>query len=478
MSKPFRPGEPISAKKLNLHSAAMAQSDFAGPSGSVSRMGSSMAQTVFDTVDTGLWVRVTASEKQTNSTVAPTRDVYVHSWEALAYNDWQQNWIRDKARFGDKSSQPVFATDYKALTITPDSAFGTDQTRPAITPYFVVKDPVSQKLIAVNGSGGGSLSTSGKDIQLMLLGTYDDYKDCSGVPTKPPTITPGGTDFCWPPFAWAAYKVCGYKYKKLFDMRSYGKWALELNGNGAPAFRRFYPAIWGWDTYTGGQPQSSDACAGVRFLGYCSQGTLSCIDCPPWMDSTKKCVKISFTTVSRPCPAPDYCGMACTGLMYAMDQANAWSKTFSFTMCRSGCGFSFSGSTYTNPFNVNLTYEEIPRGGGTCFWGPDEFDPCNPCDGFGRWKFCLDFIPPASPASGCDCGALVYLTNSQVKDLVVNCTQLPISFKSCNKCVGTGEPYTDFDFIVPSSVKIDCCSTSESSACSSGGGGVIGGGGT
>lgn len=316
-------------------------------------------------------------------------------------------------------------------------------------------------------SGLGNLTASSNSI-IMILGTFDEYKNCPGilgVAGDPPKDS--SNNLCVPAYAWAEYGVCGYQMKKIRDMRSFPYWAEGLNGGSASAIRRFYNAYFG---------DPAGGCAGVKFLEFSAGSSLSCSSCPTWLDSTKKCVKISFTTVARPCNAPSYCNMACTGMMYAMDQANAWGKSFSFTMCRSGCGFSFSGSTYTNPFNVNLFYEEIPTGSNACFWGPETFDYCNPCDGFGRWKFCLDFIPPTSPASGCDCGALVYFTNSQIKDLVVNCNQLSVPYVSCNKCVGTAEPYTDFDFIVPSSVKIDCCSSAESSACT-GGGGIIGGGG-
>lgn len=304
-------------------------------------------------------------------------------------------------------------------------------------------NPQSGRVI-FESSGGGGANTSTNPI-IMILGTYDEYKNCPGAPAAPPS--------CWPAYAWAAYDVCGYQYIKKFDARDYGQWALGLNGGTASAYRRFYSAFYG---------DSSVSCQGVRFLEYCSQGTLSCTDCPTWVDSSFKCVKVSFTTPARPCPVDISnlsCGYNCGSAFAGMDDAAAWGQTFTTTLCK-GLDCSFMGSV--GPFTITLQYSEIPRGYPTCDWGPSTFDPCDPCGGFGKWGVCI--AGPGGSSSSCSgCHFYGEYTNAQIKSIKTSCaTVTPGYIKSCNACSNGSSV---FKFIVESSVSLTCCSSAENAAC-------------
>lgn len=314
--------------------------------------------------------------------------------------------------------------------------------------YRARLNPQSGRLIFESGGGGGANTVTNPII--MLLGTYDEYKNCPGAPAAPPLNT--SNQPCWPAYAWAAYEICGYQYIKKFDARSYGKWAYGLNGGTASAFRRFYSAFYG----------DSDAnCQGVRFLEYCSQSTLSCGSCPPFVDDMT-CVKISFTTPARPC-AYDAgnvaCGYDCPSAFAGMDSASAWGQTFTTTLCK-GINCSFLGSV--GPFSITLNYEEIPRGYPTCDWGPSTFDPCDPCFNFGRWWLCIE--GPGNSSSSCSgCHFTGYYSNTQMKSIKTSCTtETPSQIVSCNACTnGT----SSFKFITESSVSLTCCTSAESDAC-------------
>ena len=311
--------------------------------------------------------------------------------------------------------------------------------------YRARVNPQSGRVIFESGGGGGGGANTTTNPIIMILGTYDEYKNCPGAPAAPPS--------CWPAYAWAAYDVCGYQYIKKFDARDYGQWALGLNGGSASAYRRFYSAFYG---------DSSISCQGVRFLEYCSQGTLSCTGCPSFVDSSFKCVKITFTTPARPCPVDSTnigCGYNCISAFSGMDSASAWGQTFTTTLCK-GINCSYLGSV--GPFTITLNYEEIQRGYPTCDWGPSTFDPCDPCFGFGRWWLCIE--GPGNSSSACSgCHFTGYYSNDQMKSIKTSCANLaPGSIKSCNACTnGT----SSFKLIVEDSVRLTCCSSAENAAC-------------
>jgi hypothetical protein len=346
----------------------------------------------------------------------------------------------------------------KDLQITGDSVTLYNRN-PGLTlkngDYFMAAK-VNYEWRPVGGGGGGGSGTPSGNI-IMLLGTYDQYSGCPGVPARPPTGV-GGTP-CWPTYAWAAYGICGYKYVKTGDMRGYGKWAWELNGGTASAMRRFYSAYYG----------GNGNCKGVRFLGFSSQSSLSCT-CPEKI-APVKCFKVTFKTVPAP---PEGTNTGCPITKAAFDEKNAWNKTYTVTMCGSNC--SYSGTTSDNLFTVSLLFNNEPVQGNDCYWGPDEFDPCDPCSDFGSWSLTVD----TGIGSGETCGGAGNLTGyyslTQLSNIVDNCTsESPQRLKLCKSCQPTTDPPTYFYFLTEQ-LTLTCCSQAEKDACAGGGGGGGGGG--
>ena len=314
--------------------------------------------------------------------------------------------------------------------------------------------------VITSGAGGGANTKTQSNPIIMLLGPWADYKDCPGVPAKPPTFTANGTDFCVPPYAWAAYDVCNYKYVKKFDMRDFGHWATELNGGSATAFRRLYNAYYGNSTESANLTANTTTnCKGVRFLGFSSQSSLVCT-CPSWMTPVK-CLMLKFKTIPRPCAAPSTCGYSCGSTFTAMDENNMWDTEYTVQLCSTISCF-FMGTVGSTPWTVDLQF--LPAySADQCFWGPDTLDPCNPCEGFG--KFTLGIL---SGIQASDCGGAGIITSTitdiEMKDLVTNCvTKKPTNIKMCNNCQNSsGVP---INFILPETVELSCCSPKNLGTC-------------
>lgn len=365
------------------------------------------------------------------STTGPKR----YGWKEVFHNKDTGVWT-DFNRTGSIDSDPAFEIAGSTLA-TGNTVYQAERSR------------ASGAWMIRSGGGGGGANTVTNPI-IMILGTYDEYKNCPDAPPAPPLNA--SNQPCWPAYAWAAYEVCGYEYVKKFDARDYGAWAYGLNGGNAPANRRFYSAFYG---------DSATSCQGVRFLEYCSQGSLSCNQCPEFITDLN-CLKITFTTPARPCaydPGDPSCGYNCVSAFSGMDSANAWDQTFTTTLCK-GLNCSFSGTV--GPFTINLLYTEIPRGYPTCFWGPATVDPCDVCYGFGKWALCID--GPGDSSSTCGgCLLTGWYSNSQIKSIKENCTtQGPDEIVPCNACSNGTE---SFKLIIENSVTMTCCSQAESDAC-------------
>ena len=319
--------------------------------------------------------------------------------------------------------------------------------------YRAERSPESGELL-FRSSGLLSTDIKGKDIVLMILGTEEEYDTCANAPAA----SPG----CWQGYAWAAYKVCGYTYTKLFDARDLGKWALELNGGTTSAWRRFHPAFWGWDSYTEGLPTAANACEGVRFIGT-GASALSC-SCPDWV-SDVDCLKIEFNTTERP-EDPQECSSA----VNHMDNHDEWDKAFSQTLCRAGC--TFSGTTANNTFTIDIDFAEIPRTDPECFWGPATFDPCEPCEAFGRFEICFLVAGGNEPNCGAGCHVTAYFSYSDMKALIENCATgngtmsiTPTNVVMCDGCGNGQSPPEVYYFIDSSSIVLKCCTSGETANC-------------
>jgi hypothetical protein len=305
--------------------------------------------------------------------------------------------------------------------------------------------------VITSGGGGGTNTKTQSNPIIMLLGPWADYKDCPGVPAKPPTFTANGTDFCAPPYAWAAYDVCNYKYVKKFDMRDFGHWATELNGGSATAFRRLYNAYYGNSTESANLTLNSNTptnCKGVRFLGFSSQGSLVCT-CPTWL-SQVKCLKFTAKFVATLTDNPDD---TCPAQFYT-DMAPYWGTTQTVTACQQSPG-ACTWAADIGPFSLTLIWQEIPINGG-CNWGPDVFDPCNPCDGFGQLKLTMG-KGSGSGGTAANWYSGYSMTQQAIHGLILDCTTGPITVPFSIKYSACPQVFE--------SLTVQCCSAGESTAC-------------
>lgn len=461
----WKPGEPITARKLNAHSASRAQVDMSGPPGSFSKFGQNWAATQADLTNTGMWIRVTGNPVDDQYIISESvvQTAKLHSWEAIYWNEGKKMWSANPAAYGNASSvnnttydyDAVIAPDFGSLTKTTDAnitANNTNQTN--VTPYFAVRDPVSRRLIAVNTSGGGNFNATSTETVIMILGTYDEYKDCEGVPASPPKATTDycngttGTDLCIPAYAYAVYQRCGYVWNKIGDTRTYQVWANELNG-GSAGNRRFHIPRWGGNMTVSGPDPDSD-CMGLAFLNS-GASSLTC-SCPPCLSSpppgVQLCVK--FKTPPRP-ESPVECGDA----VNQMDYYDAWDKEFVFPVeaplnfCNAG------GSDPDGLFDFEWQFQDGATTG--CDWGPDVFDPCNPCEHWGYLYSSISINSTNEPNCG---GAGVWRGDfraQDVCDLLCDCENpvSPIFGKLCEGC-GNGTP-PKFYFVLPETIQIICC---------------------
>ena len=352
------------------------------------------------------------------------------------------------ATWGNITTRTANATDDFAIEPNNGTLSTTDNTI-----YRAERSLTTGEWLINSGGGGSAGQTPVTNPIIMLLGTYNDYKDCPGVPAKPPTFTANGTDFCAPPYAWSAYEVCNYKYVKKFDMRDFGHWATELNGGSATAFRRFYNAYYGNATTSANLTLNSNTptnCKGVRFLGFSSQSSLVCT-CPTWL-SQVTCLKFTAKFVAA---LTDDTTDTCPAQFYT-DMAPYWGTT------QTGIAYQQSAGACTwaadiGPFSLTLIWQEIPISGG-CNWGPDVFDPCNPCDGFGELKLTMGKSSssggtPANWYSGYS------ITQQAIHGLILDCTTGPITVPVSIKYSPCPQVFE--------SLTVQCCSAGEIAAATS-----------
>jgi hypothetical protein len=318
-------------------------------------------------------------------------------------------------------------------------------------------------LFQQTGGGGGNVEIKSGETVLMILGTYDEYKDCPDVPPKPPTIkTECGEDtgvLCVPAYAYAVYSRCGYVWNKVGDTRTFGVWANELNGGTASATRRLYVPRWGGDIDPEtGLPEPDSFCMGVAFMGYTSQGSLTCT-CPTCLSSPPpdSCLVVKFKTPPRPCPRPPSgditCGFGCPDAFDAMDASDAWDKDFMLKIDPLGC----TAGAVTSDGLFDFEWQFIQQGFLSCDWGPDVFDPCAPCRHWGRLAASIGINGEQKENCG---GAGVWtgeFLTEEICKLLCDCGDpvKPFDQVICNACQNSeGVP---FNFVIPESIEIECC---------------------
>jgi hypothetical protein len=334
----------------------------------------------------------------------------------------------------------------------------------AATRYPARLNPQTGRVTFFQGSGGGgNVEIKSGETVLMILGTYDEYKDCPDVPPKPPTIkTECGEDtgvLCVPAYAYAVYTRCGYVWNKVGDTRTFGVWANELNGGTASATRRLYVPRWGGDIDPEtGLPEPDSFCMGVAFMGYTSQGSLTCT-CPTCLSSPPpdSCLVVKFKTPPRPCPRPPSgditCGFGCPDAFDAMDASDAWDKDFMLKIDPLGC----TAGAVTTDGLFDFEWQFIQQGFLSCDWGPDVFDPCAPCRHWGRLAASIGINGEQKENCG---GAGVWtgeFLTEEICKLLCDCGDpvKPFDQVICNACQNSdGVP---FNFVIPESIEIECC---------------------
>lgn len=333
-----------------------------------------------------------------------------------------------------------------------------------LTVYEAKRSPDTSEWIFDQGGSGGNVNITSGETVLMILGDYDTYKDCPNVPASPPTAYTDycngtrGTELCVPAFAYAVYQRCGYVWNKVGDTRDFGVWANELNGQSFSAWRRFVIPRWGGDIVPAtGLPDPASDCMGVAFLGTGTGSALTC-SCPSCLLSpppdVQLCVK--FRTPPRPCPtANGSCGYGCGDAFTAMDDANAWDKEFIIPLTKPYCGPLDSTPdglfTFEWQFGTGFSLE--------CDWGPDVFDPCDPCSHWGVLFASLSIN--AGNFANCG-GAGIWRAEykaSDVCNLLCDCSAPPLRPRFEKPCNGCDNGTSAFHFVISESIELVCCPT-------------------
>lgn len=326
-------------------------------------------------------------------------------------------------------------------------------------------NPQTGRVIFDQGGTGGNVDIKGGETVLMILGDYDTYKDCPGVPPKPPTTWTDGCQtarsatLCVPAFAYAVYQRCGYIWNKIGDTRDFQVWANEMNGQAFGAWRRFVIPRWGGDIIEStGLPDPASACMGVAFLGAGAGSALTC-SCPACLTTPPEGVELClrFRTIPRPASP-----MECGGLVTAMDAESAWDREYVVPLTKASGFCSVGGVTDDGIFTLGWDWQDGPSI--SCDWGPDVFDPCDPCEHWGRI-----FANITSNFGGAEpnCGAGVWSGEFKSKDLcslICDCGNGPIEpvdQKHCNGCGNNQTPPAVWNAIVEGSIELICCSEGE-----------------
>lgn len=329
------------------------------------------------------------------------------------------------------------------------------------TVYEARRSPDTSEWIFANTSGGsgGNVDIRSGETVLMILGTYDEYKDCPDVPPSPPTAYTDycngtrGTELCVPAYAYAVYSRCGYVWQKVGDTRDFGVWANELNGQTFSAWRRFVIPRWGGDVDPAtGLPDPDSDCMGVAFLGTGAGSELTC-SCPSW--ASDKCVIVTFRTIPRPCESGTCGYVDCADVFNLFDTGDAegpfWDREFSVVLTGNLCLASgeFGGGT------VYLDFYDRTRS--ECYWGPDEFDPCDPCAEFGYFELKIELAAEERSNCGSVGHVVAEIGQRTMKELLCDCISPPtLNIETCEGCDGNGL-LAPLVFIDVESIALTCC---------------------
>lgn len=141
----WKPGEGISASKLNRNSASTNAVNYSG-GGSFSKNGSTFASAVPDIGPECFVVAVDeVHREEIDSKVGgtPTRYIYSHSWTAVTFDTLRGLWKRDNTRRGHFSVDPLYmVTPNEQLTPSGDGKqYGDSKEFFLTSVYSVQRDP-------------------------------------------------------------------------------------------------------------------------------------------------------------------------------------------------------------------------------------------------------------------------------------------------------------------------------------------------
>lgn len=389
--------------------------------------------------------------------------------EAIVSDETDSTYIRVTGRTGGKYAWvEVYRTPNGTWSNTTRTGNATydwavernNATVSAGTTVYEAKRSVdTSEWIFSQGASGGNVNITSGETVLMILGTYDQYDQCPNVPASPPKAITDfcnqttGSELCVPAYAYAVYQRCGYIWNKVGDTRNYQVWANELNGGSTGAWRRFHVPRWGGNL-TAGVPGADDGCMGVAFIGSGSSA-LTC-SCPPCLSGTNGTLCLEFRTIPRPSTEP----AECANLVDEMDTYSAWDKVFTIQLTPAGSWCSVGASDPNNIFTFGWDWQD--GASLECDWGPDTFDPCNPCDHWGRLLASITVPGGNDP----NCGAPGHWTGefkaTDICNLLCDCLSgevAPIDEVYCQGCGNVTPP--QFNVIVEGSVRIKCCPPSD-----------------
>jgi hypothetical protein len=437
---PFQRGERLTAAKLN---------EWVLKKPSVEVFGDGHSEGGVVAVDSreSMWIRLTAA----NTASSPIK----YGWKRvsrLTNGTWQ-----DLTHTGNVTNDYAVEVNNASLTVNTTTVYRAE--RSLTTGEWLFQQ-------TGNGSSSGNFTANSSETVLMILGTYDEYKDCPGVPGPPPFAYTDycngtrGTELCVPAYAYAVYQRCGYVWNKIGDTRDYQVWANEMNGGSFTAYRRFVIPRWGGNVTSSGAPTPEDACMGVAFMGYSSQTALTC-SCPSW--ASGKCVIVTFRTIPRPCPYDAgnvSCGYTdCADIFTLFDAGDSegpyWDREFSVVMTGDFCNISGQFGGGSGAGNVGIVYQDRSRN--ECYWGPDTFDPCDPCAAFGTFEFRIELNTDERP--NCAGVGHIYAQISQIamKQLLCDCVPPTLTdIEECDGCDG-GVGLPPLVVIDTESIEIFCC---------------------
>lgn len=413
----FRPGERITRDELNKRIAAPPPVKASGPRVNTRRGG------IVITDEEEIFIRITAVGS------GPTR----YAWREILHDRYSGAWSVGN-RESDIDTDPAFELNGAVL------AAGS-------TIYRARRSRASGAWIIVHAGSGGIVNIKSGDTRLLLLGTYESYKDCPGVPPRPPTTFADSCNrtrtnvLCVPAYAYAVYVRCGYKWNKIGDTRTFRVWANETNGGSSGAWGRFHVPCWGGDrdpvTWL---PDPDSACMGVSFEAN-GASALIC-SCPTWFTAIT-CLRIRVKWIEFPGGDPP---PSCAGCWELMD--GRWGEEEVVDILPSELGCAMQGDI--GPFPINLLWNQY-NWGEDCFWGPDEIDPCDPCIGFGEIVLSINSASRASGGCGNPSGAWMgwKLKAKQLRDLICDCSTGPLRLSGAAPAVGCGQ--------LAEWVEISCC---------------------